>query len=35
LFCFQMQQLLLLGEISGRKITQPFRGIKTKINDLR
>jgi hypothetical protein len=34
-FCFQMQQLLLLGEISGRKITQPFRGIKTKINDLR
>ena len=35
LFCFQMQQLQLLGEISVREITQPFRKIKTEINDLR
>jgi hypothetical protein len=34
-FGFQMQQLQLLGEISVRKITQPFWKIKTKINDLR
>ena len=35
LSCFQMQQLQLLGGISVRKITQTFRKIKTKINDLR
>jgi len=35
LFCFQMQQLQLLGEILVREISQPFRQIKTEINDLR
>jgi hypothetical protein len=35
LFCFQMQQLQLLGVISLREITEPFRKIKTRINDLR
>ena len=31
LFCFQMQQLQLLGEISVREITQPFRKINTSV----
>jgi hypothetical protein len=34
-FCFQMQQLQLLGVLSLREITEPFRKIKTRINDLR
>jgi hypothetical protein len=30
--CFQVQQLQLLGELSAREITEPFRKIKTRIN---
>jgi hypothetical protein len=35
LFCFQMQQLQLLGVFSLREITEQFRKQKTRINDLR
>jgi hypothetical protein len=33
--CFQVQQLQLCGVLSAREITEPFRKIKTRINDLR
>ena len=33
--CLQVQQLQLLGVLSAREITEPFRKIKTRLNDLR
>ena len=35
LFCFQMQQLQLLGVLSAKEITVLFRKVETRINDLR
>ena len=33
--CFQVKQLQLLGVLSAREITEPFRKIETRLNDLR
>ena len=33
--CYEVQQLQLLGELSAREITEPFRNIKRRINELR